>query len=102
MIDGHAVSFRGYVRATEGLDVIWLLSPAAEAALLAAPRDADARWISDEVDPATRLEKRVPVTEAYVNSSGLMMLVTNHGFLDLFDYVPGCPGASVQAPCLRG
>jgi hypothetical protein len=96
VIGGHAVSFHGHVRATEDLDVVWLRSTSAEAALLAALREAHAQWISDEIDPATRLEKTVDVNVAYVRSQRLMMLVTDYGFLDLFDYVPGCPDADVR------
>ncbi len=96
IIGGHAVGFHGHVRATEDVDVVWVRSPAAEAALLPALREVNAQWISDEIDPATRLERLVPVSEAYINSHHLMMLVTDYGFLDLFDYVPGLPGADAQ------
>ena len=40
---------------------------------------------------------RAAFSDAYVRSRHLMMLVTDHGFLDVFDYVPGEPGASVPA-----
>jgi len=96
IVGGHAVSFHGHIRATQDLDVIWLRGTAAEAALVAALHEAHAQWISDEIDPATGLEKLVPVSAVYVASTRLMMLVTDFGFLDLFDFVPGLTDASVQ------
>jgi hypothetical protein len=96
VVGGYAVIFHGHMRATEDVDIIWLRSPQAESALLSALTEANARWISDEVDPATKLEKLVPVTADYISSRRLMMLVTDFGFLDLFDYVPGVPEADVQ------
>lgn len=96
VIGGHAVNFHGYVRSTEDLDVIWLRAPAAERSLLAALNDIHAQWISDEIDPATRIEKLVTVDAGYVRLNHLMMLVTDHGFLDLFDYIPGFPDVDVQ------
>lgn len=95
VIGGHAVSFHGYVRATEDLDVVWARSPQAETALLAALTAINASWISDDRDPATGLERLVPVSAAHIRAEHLIMLVTDHGFLDLFDYVPGCPEADV-------
>lgn len=96
IIGGHAVAFHGHIRATEDVDVVWLRSPPAEASLLAALQAANAKWISDQIDPATGLEKTVPVSPAYIQATHLMMLVTDYGFLDLFDYLPGCPDGSVQ------
>ena len=96
VIGGHAVSFHGHLRTTEDLDVIWLRSTASEPGLLSALTEANAKWISDEIDRATGLEKLVAVTEAYVSSTRLMMLVTDYGFLDVFDYVPGAPDADVN------
>jgi hypothetical protein len=96
VIGGHAVAFHGHIRATEDVDIIWLRNHESEGVLLAALQEAHAQWISDDVDPATRLEKLVPVTGAYVGSTHLMMLVTDYGFLDLFDYIPGFPEARVE------
>lgn len=96
VIGGHAVNFHGHVRTTEDLDVIWLRSGQSEGALLEALVEAGAQWISDEIDPATRLERLVPVSLAYVRASRLMMLITDMGFLDLFDYIPGFEQTSVQ------
>jgi hypothetical protein len=96
VIGGHAVSFHGHIRDTEDLDVVWLRSEAAEAALLAALSTVNARWISNEIDPATGIEKLRPVSLPYIQANHLMMLVTDLGLLDLFDYVPGIPDANAQ------
>jgi hypothetical protein len=96
IVGGHAVTFHGYVRATEDVDVVWVRSPQAERALLDALLAANACWIADEVDPASGLERLVPVTEPYVKATRLMMLATDYGFLDVFDYVPGCPDADAH------
>ena len=96
IIGGHAVNYHGYQRGTQDLDVIWRRSPETETALLDALREVNACWISNEKDPATGLEKLVPVSESYVATMHLMMLVTDHGFLDLFDFIPGFPDVDVQ------
>jgi len=109
IIGGHAVNLHGYGRATEDVDVVWLRSADSEVALLQALTVLDAKYIGQDVDPTTRLERTYPVTLAFVQASRLMMLVTRHGFLDLFDYVPGLPdenvsqflGASVEVEGLR-
>ena len=97
VIGGHAVTFHGHIRETEDLDVIWLRSPDAERSLLSALTVVNAKWISNAVDPATGLEKLVPVSLPYIQAHHLMMLVTDLGLLDLFDYVPGVPDANVQS-----
>jgi hypothetical protein len=97
VIGGHAVSFHGYVRATEDTDVLWMRSPKAERGLLAALEELDAEYIGKEIDPATGIEQTHPVTAAFIRSQSLMMLCTNAGFLDLFDYVPGYPEQAVAA-----
>jgi hypothetical protein len=96
VIGGHAVSFHGHIRETEDLDVIWLRSQESEQALLAALTEVNAKWISNEVDPATRLEKLEPVTMSYIRSNHLMVLLTDVGFLDVFDFVPAFPDADVR------
>lgn len=95
VIGGHAVSFHGYIRATEDIDIVWVRSPQAEQSLLEALGRIRAQWVSNEFDPATNLEKLVPISEAWLKSTRLMMLVTDYGFVDLFDYIPGCPQADV-------
>jgi hypothetical protein len=95
VIGGHAVNFHGYARTTEDVDVVWLRSRDAEQALAAALAEVDARYIGNDIDPATGIERTYPVTLAYVRVSRLMMLWTRHGFLDLFDYIPGLPDEDV-------
>ena len=89
VIGGHAVNFHGSLRATEDTDVIWIRSLQAEANLLSALQEIDARFIGTEIDPATGIERTYPVTAGFVRAERLMMLCTTAGFLDLFDYVPG-------------
>lgn len=96
LIGGHAVIYYGYLRATEDVDIIWHRTTENESALLAALGEINARWISNEIDPATGLEREVPVTASYLQSTHLMMLITDCGFLDLFDYVPGIPDLEVD------
>jgi hypothetical protein len=91
VVGGHAVIRHGYMRSTEDVDVVWLRTPGSSKALLAALTELNAVWIGKEVDPATRLERTYPVTAAYVNAEHLMMLWTNCGPLDIFDYIPGMP-----------
>lgn len=95
IIGGHAVAFHGYVRTTEDADLIFERSPASEAALLEVLESIHACWVSDERDPVTALERLVPVSPSYVRSQRLMMLTTDLGFLDLYDYVPGFPETPV-------
>jgi hypothetical protein len=91
IIGGHAVNFHGYARATEDIDVVWLRSSASEQALFNALSEIDARYIGKDIDPATGIERTYSVTLPFIQISRLMMLTTRHGFLDLFDYVPGFP-----------
>jgi hypothetical protein len=96
IIGGHAVNYHGHQRGTQDVDAIWLRSSDAEAVLLAALREVNACWVSNEIDPSTRLEKLVPVSAGYISSNHLMMLVTDLGFLDLFDFIPGFPEVDVR------
>jgi hypothetical protein len=97
VIGGHAVSFHGYVRATEDTDILWMRSPEAERGLLAALEELNAEYIGKEIDPATGIERTHPVTASFIRAQSLMMLCTTAGFLDLFDYVPGHPGEPVAS-----
>jgi hypothetical protein len=97
VIGGHAVSFHGYVRATENTDVLWMRSPESERGLLAALEELNAEFIGQEIDPATGIERTYPVTASFIRAQSLMMLCTNAGFLDLFDYVPGYQGEAVAS-----
>ena len=96
VIGGYAVTFHGYLRATENVEVVFARSATAELALLNALEEINACWIGNEVDPATGLESLIRVNAAYISSTRLMMLVTDLGFLDIFDYVPGRPDISVE------
>lgn len=96
VIGGHAVTFHGYVRATEDTDVVFLRSTASERALFDALRQVNACWISNEIDPETGLELTVPVSLEYIRATHLMMLITDVGFLDIFDFIPGFPDQDVR------
>jgi hypothetical protein len=96
IVGGHAVNFHGHVRATEDADAVWFRSPDSERALLAALTEVGACYIGKEIDPATRIERTYPVTMAFIQSTHLMMLWTDHGFLDLFDYIPSFPTEDVE------
>ncbi len=97
LIGGHAVNVHGFARVTEDIDVVWQRSTSSEAALLAALTEIDARFIADEIDPATGIERTCPVTSPFIQQAHSMMLWTRLGFLDLFDSVPGLPRESVSA-----
>ena len=96
IMGGHAVIFHGYIRTTEDADVVFRRTPATEAALLRALQSIQACWISNEKDPVTREHRLVPVSESYLQAQHLMMLATDLGFLDLYDYVPGFPDVPVE------
>ncbi|MCA9140966.1 MAG: hypothetical protein KDB00_29545 [Planctomycetales bacterium] len=89
IIGGHAVNCYGYVRATEDTDIIFQRTEASSKTLFQALDSINAFWISDEIDQATRLEQTVPVTQEFVDSQHLMMLGTDLGYVDIFDYIPG-------------
>ena len=95
IIGGHAVNFHGYVRTTEDADLVFERTPESEAALLEVLQSINACWISDERDPATGIERLIPVSPVYVRGQHLMMLTTDVGFLDIYDFVPGFPELSV-------
>ena len=96
VIGGYAVAFHGYLRATEDVDIVFIRSDSSEISLLKALQEINASWIGNELDATTGIESLVRVSAAYVRSTRLMMLVTDLGFLDIFDYVPGCPDVSVE------
>lgn len=91
VIGGHAVNFHGYVRTTEDADAVFIRTPETEARLLKALESVNARWISDEIDPHTGIERQVPISASYLAANHLMMLSTDAGFLDLYDFIPGFP-----------
>ncbi len=96
IIGGLSVIHHGYIRTTEDADIVFKRSEESEEALCKAFAVLDACWISDEKDPSTGMEKLVPVSASYIKAEHLMMLCTNHGFLDAYDYIPGFPGVSVD------
>jgi hypothetical protein len=91
VIGGLAVIQAGYIRATSDVDILFLRSPKGEAALASALQEMKAEYITDEKDPLTGLEKGRPVDVKYIQGNHLMMLWTQYGALDIFDYVPGWP-----------
>ncbi len=91
IIGGHAVNFHGYARATEDIDIIFRRSNASEQALYEVLAVHESFWIGEEVDPSTGLEKTHPVSLDYVRSSHLLMVGSQHGYLDIFDFIPGMP-----------
>jgi hypothetical protein len=96
IIGGHAVTYHGFVRATEDTDIVFLRTPDSESRLLAALTDLSACWIDNEIDPETGLERMVPVSLPFIRGTRVMMLVTDRGFLDVFDYIPGLPSEPVE------
>ncbi len=96
IIGGHAVTYHGYLRATEDIDVIFLRTDDSEKTLFTALTEVNAHWISDEIDPSTGLERVFPVSLDYVQASRLMMLTTDLGYLDIFDFIPGFPDVPVS------
>jgi hypothetical protein len=96
IIGGHAVTFHGYVRTTEDTDIVFARTAASETALLQVLQSIGACWISNEKDPQTGLERLIRVTSAFVRTQHLMMLWTDLGFLDIYDFVPGFPETPVE------
>jgi hypothetical protein len=95
VIGGHAVNFYGRLRNTEDLDIIWLNTPQTQIALLSILESIHAVWISDEIDPATRIERVFPVTLSKIQLSHMLILDTDFGFIDFFDYIPEILNADV-------
>jgi len=91
VIGGYAVTFHGFVRATEDIDIVFLRTKDSEYTLLAALREVNAKWIGDEIDSATGLERTYPVSMDFIRANRLMMLLTDCGYLDVFDFIPGFP-----------
>jgi hypothetical protein len=89
VIGGHAVSAHGFISMTEAHDIVFLRTPDSETRLFNALTGMHARWISNERDPKTGFEYQIPVTLEYVRGTRMMLLITDHGFLDIFDAIPG-------------
>ena len=96
LVGGHAVQVHGYGRETEDIDIVWLRNDDMEARLLTCLQQANACWITNEKDPATGIERLKPVDDLYIGLEHLMMLCTDYGFVDLFDYIPGFPTENVE------
>jgi hypothetical protein len=96
IIGGHAVNVHGFARATEDVDIVFRRTAESEARLATALQQINAYWIGQEIDPATGIERTHPVTLEYVQQKHLMMLGTDLGFLDLFDFIPSMPGETVD------
>ena len=96
IIGGHAVNFHGYIRATEDADIIIEKTPENEENLLRALTEIHAHWITDTIDKKTGIEKTAAVTASYIQANHLMMLTTDIGYLDIFDYIPGFPQTPVR------
>lgn len=96
VIGGHAVTFHGHVRGTEDVDIVFQRTDDSERSLLNALVEVHAKWIGNEVDPETQLERVHDVTIQYVRSSHLMMVATDYGYLDIFDFIPGFPNEDVS------
>ncbi len=96
VIGALAVNAHGHIRATEDSDVVFRRTPESEKALLAALQELSACWVmADKAEPGgVRL---VPVTASYVAHMNMMMLMTDAGLLDLFDYIPGFPDEPVDS-----
>lgn len=96
IIGGHAVNVHGYARATEDVDIVFRRTPQTEQQLYDGLDKIHAYWIGNDVDPATGIETVHPITMDYLRKHHLMMLGTDLGFLDLFDFIPSMPDESVE------
>lgn len=92
VIGGHAVNVHGFARATEDVDIVFRRTAESEQQLANALININAYWIDNEIDPDTGLERIHRVTADFVRRNRLMMLGTDLGFLDLFDFIPSLPG----------
>lgn len=91
VIGGHAVNFHGYPRSTQDVDLIFRRGDNGDVKLHETLIELGAFWIGDEIDPTTGIEIAIPVSLDYIANHHLMMLGTRHGYLDLFDFIPGMP-----------
>ena len=88
VIGGHAVSAQGFIRGTEDIDLIWQRTPDSELALAKVFESINAQHFGNDIDPVTRLERTYPASIAYVRCNHVMILISDVGFIDLFDFVP--------------
>ena len=91
VIGGYAVNIHGYLRATEDIDIIFSRSEESEAQLFSALKELGAKWVTNDIDPGTGLERAADISLEYIKSKHVMLLETDLGYLDIFDYLPGAP-----------
>lgn len=96
VIGGHAVNVHGFVRTTEDMDIVFLRTRDSEIRLMAALRELNARWISNDKDPKTGIEIQIPVSLDVVRARPVLWLISDVGFLDVFDHVPGVVGLTPE------
>ena len=109
IIGGHAVNYHGYIRSTEDIDLIFRRDDNSDEGLFSVLKSVNAFWIGDEVDPKTGLEKTHAITPEYVQQQHMLLLGTDVGYADLFDFIPGMPNEplddlfadSIQDGCRR-
>jgi hypothetical protein len=95
VIGGHAVNAHGFIRATEDVDILFERTEETQQRLYEILRDINAYYIGTEIDPQTGIERIHDVTMEYVQTNHLLMLGSNLGYLDIFDFVPGVAEGSV-------
>jgi hypothetical protein len=88
LVGAYAVIYHTQPRATADVDVVWLRSAESEHKLLGSLEEVHAGYLSKQIDPATGIERVVPVSLPYIQATHLMMLWTDFGFIDLFDFDP--------------
>jgi hypothetical protein len=98
VIGGHAVVFHGHVRATEDMDILYWRAADPDEHLLAALTSLHAGWIGDRIDPATGIEETFDLNANHFRQRHTMMLFTDLGYLDIFDFVPGLPEVDIAEP----
>lgn len=91
VIGGHAVIFHGYLRTTEDIDLVFRRTPSNEERLYEVLLAINAFWISNDIDPITKLEITHPVSLPFIRENSMMLLGSRLGYIDLFDFVPGLP-----------
>jgi hypothetical protein len=96
VIGGHAVNVHGYIRATEDIDLLFQRTTQIEMQLLEVLSGINAYYIGEEIDPKTGIETTHRINKEFIRSNHLMMLGSDLGYVDLFDFVPAIPDASVS------
>ena len=91
VIGGLAVNAHGFARATEDTDVVLRRDEKSLPRLLSALKSINAFYITDQIDPATGMERIEPVSMSYIRSHSLMMMGSDHGYINLFVFIPGMP-----------